>query len=144
MAEFEFLINNNYAKRTLSEHPSDDVAAVCALQDKFEHLTWSGTIELALAKRLLKHENNHIACFFGRGAYRKVGAFSWEHPEDGRSLIGLVSKNSVMAIVKNGVPYIYTNGDLPELRERIIEANDTIEKPKSNLVSLASFKSPSL
>lgn len=143
MSSLEFLINNNYAKRVLPEYPAEEMAAVCALHNHFEHVKWSGTIELALAARLLEHETNHIACFFGRGAYRLKGELTWVHPEGNQSLIGLVSKNSVMAIVQHGKPYLYTTGSLPELRDRIVESKDRAERPKSSVVSFASFKAVS-
>ena len=129
MATYEFLVNNNYGKRTVPEHPANEVAAVCCQREQFRHVQWSGTIELSAAKRLVAHESNVIACFMGGGAYREVGAFSWEHPPFGQSLIGLVGNTSVLAITASGIPFLHNLGDV--LHESITIIEPTTYKPKA-------------
>lgn len=140
MASYEFLVNNNYAKKTVSEHPSDNVAAVCCEEEKFEHVTWSGTIELALAKRLAEHEGNHLACFFGRAAFRQKGEINWYHPASNESMLGLVSNNKVMAVVEHNTPYVYVLGSSKANGIKVIEPDSHTPKSKANVTSIEQFK----
>lgn len=135
--KYEFLVNNNYAKRVVSESPSNDTAAVCAIDEPFEHLRWGGTLELMPALRLLTVNQNHLACVFSKGAYREVGDINWYHPTEHESLVCLVSNRHVMVLLENGVPFLLDEPSASILGHKVITPTSYTPKRSATVHSIS-------